>query len=109
MSAARRASRSRWYQHAAAVIRRVLAEAEAQGLTPDQARRLVDAAYPFGVRENHPYAMWLRARRDLLARGDAPDAQAEARERRLLDAWNRAEPIHDPGPAPELGKEQRAC
>lgn len=100
--AAPKTSRSRWYRDAATIIRRVLAEAATQGLDAEATRRLVDAAYPFGKRAYHPYAMWLRARKDLLSTGDAPSEQAQARERARLEAWNNAEPIRDDGPAPEL-------
>ena len=86
-------SRSRWYAHAASVIRRVLAEAEAQGLDAAATQRLVDAAYPFGERRYHPYAMWLRARRDLLHPDATPEAQAVAHDRAKLAAWTRGAPI----------------
>ena len=86
-------SRSRWYAHAASVIRRALAEAEAQGLDTEATQRLVDAAYPFGERRYHPYTMWLRARRDLLRRGGTPEDQASAQDRAKLAAWTSGAPI----------------
>jgi len=97
------AARSTWYSHAAAAIRRAMAEAAALHLDPAETKRLVDAAYPFGERAYHPYKMWLRARRDLLLGTDAPGATAqEQAERALLAAWNNAEPIRDNGPAVEM-------
>ena len=97
--------RSRWEEHAAAVIRRVMAEAAAAGLDAEATRRLVDAAYPFGARENHPYAMWLRARRALLFGAGTPVDRAAAGERARLEAWNQGAPIRDDGPAPTMGGE----
>jgi hypothetical protein len=87
-------ARSRWYAHAASVIRQRLTEAEVQGLDAEATQRLVDAAYPFGERTNHPYRMWLRARRDLLHPANTPDARAvSAQDRAKLAAWNNGEPI----------------
>ena len=86
-------ARSRWYAHAASVIRRALAEAEAQGLDAAATQRLVDAAYPFGERRYHPYAMWLRARRDLRHPDATPEARAVAQDRAKLAAWNNGKPI----------------
>jgi hypothetical protein len=97
--------RSRWKEHAAAVIRRVMAEAAAAGLDAEATRRLVDAAYPFGARANHPYAMWLRARRELLFGDGVPADRAAAVEQERLAAWNQGAPIRDEGPTPTMGGE----
>ena len=86
--------KSKWYTHAATVIRRVQAEAAALQLDPAETRRLVDAAYPFGERAYHPYKMWLCARKDLLNTAAPAGATAqEQADRARLAAWNNAEPI----------------
>lgn len=38
------------------------------GATLDERKAAVDAAYPFGIRWNHPYKVWLRERKRYLAR-----------------------------------------
>lgn len=81
---------SSWYNQAATVIRRRMAEAAAQGLDAAATRRHVDAGYPFGPRANHPYKMWLKARKALLEPAAAEPVSAETA---LLTAWNRNEPI----------------
>ncbi|MEI8307135.1 MAG: hypothetical protein WCF99_08720 [Chloroflexales bacterium] len=55
---------SNWYARARGVIILALAEAKERGLDDAATLRLVDSRYPFGVRENHPYTMWLKARRE---------------------------------------------
>lgn len=49
---------STWRRHARAVIGRVLAGLPA-GATDTERRKAVQAAYPFGERQNHPYRCWL--------------------------------------------------
>jgi len=53
-----------WYAHARGVIILAMAEAKERGMDDAATLRLVDSRYPFGVRENHPYTMWLKARRE---------------------------------------------
>lgn len=61
------------YQEACAVIAAVHAD-----LPPDadEAQRLkaIDAAYPFGQRKFWPYKMWLKARREYIARHSSAPA-----------------------------------
>ena len=54
-----------WRDRAYVVIMRVLAASVEHGCSPATTIAAVDAAYPFGPRCNHPYAAWLRARREL--------------------------------------------
>lgn len=53
---------SSWYHRAVGVITAAIAE----GGTVKEVRKRIDAAYPFGLRQDWPYKAWLRARRDLL-------------------------------------------
>lgn len=53
-----------WSTKSAAVITGVIRDNP--GVTGKALFALVDAAYPFGLREHHPYKMWLRERRRLL-------------------------------------------
>ena len=41
----------------------------------------IDAAYPFGEREHHPYKVWLKERRAYLARYGYGKKAAEPKER----------------------------
>lgn len=58
-------SRSKWYDSCRAVIDRVMLTVPA-GTDPVECRRICNAAWPGGPRENHPYKMWLRALRDAM-------------------------------------------
>lgn len=58
-------SRSKWYDSCRAIINRVMATVPA-GTDPAECRRICNAAWPGGLREHHPYKMWLRALRDAL-------------------------------------------
>lgn len=83
---------SRWRTHAEHVISQALAEAAEQGLDDAATLRLVDSRYPFGMREYHPYQMWLKVRRELVpslrAKAEAREAKkvAQAREK-ARTAW----------------------
>lgn len=70
-------SRSNWRSHAEHVIERVLRECSAD-VPPDEVERRVDAAYPFGMRDNHPYKIWLDVRRKALAARFPNGKQARA-------------------------------
>ena len=94
-------TKSTWYTHAAAVIRRAMAEAAALQLDPAATKQLVDAAYPFDERAYHPYKMWLRARKDLLNPAAHRATAQEQADRARLAAWNNAEPIRDGGSVEE--------
>ena len=51
-------SRSQWREYSREVIRETLAELPAT-VTPDEAKKAISAAYPFGERAMHPYKIWL--------------------------------------------------
>lgn len=68
-----------WTEHALAVIDQARSEGEAKGLAGKDLLRHIDAAYPFGPRENHPYQCWLRARRQRCA--DLPGVRPLTRHR----------------------------
>lgn len=65
-----------WRQQAATAIR------QAHSLVPNDATlkermAVIDAAYPFGTREYHPYKMWLKERAEYLrAYGYKPKSKA---------------------------------
>lgn len=70
---------SHWRSRARAAIERAIAEHNEQPSPPaepatDRAALIkrIDAAYPFGPRQYHPYKMWLEERRRAIARIDAP-------------------------------------
>lgn len=52
-------TQSRWRNHSEQVIARVVAENS--GLPEPELRKKISAAYPFGQRKYHPYAIWLSA------------------------------------------------
>lgn len=56
-----------WTQEANATIAAVHARLPA-GASLEERKAAVDAAYPFGARELHPYNIWLRERRNYLAK-----------------------------------------
>ena len=57
---------SSWGRAAEVVIVRVLKETV--GIPAKERIKAVDDAYPFGLREYHPYKQWLKVRRELLSR-----------------------------------------
>lgn len=50
------AIKSRWRERARQVIARILASNP--GKSPQELRRLIREAYPFGPRQHHPYRIW---------------------------------------------------
>jgi hypothetical protein len=82
-----------WRDQARAIIARAIDEGRAAGLTDEQIRRNVDAAYPFGPRKYWPYQAWLKARRELLGLSKS----ISAGDRAKLSAWENDVPIVDPG------------
>ena len=79
-----------WYTRAARTIRAVQKQCAAEDITdPAEIQRRVDAAYPFGAREHHPYKQWLKARRELLGL----KGSASAADRAKLAAWNEGRPL----------------
>lgn len=64
-----------WRMRAREVISEVATHAREEGVTDEkEVIRRVDAAYPFGDRENYPYKVWLEERRNAIAllRGEIP-------------------------------------
>lgn len=78
-----------WTERALTVIDQARAEGEARGLTGKDLKH-IDAAYPFGRRENHPYQCWLKARRQRCA--DLPGVRPLPR-RRNQDEPERIVPL----------------
>lgn len=77
-----------WRSHAEQVIRQALADAQAQGLDEVATLTLVDSRYPFGIREYHPYQMWLKVRRELVPSLRAKQAEKiRAKAPKLRNAW----------------------
>jgi hypothetical protein len=75
-----------WKAEARAAIERAYADGVAAGLTGRELRNHVNAAYPFGARERHPYKVWcaeMKQRFGEPTRGD----------RQRLAAWNNGEKL----------------
>jgi hypothetical protein len=68
-----------WRDAARGVILKALEDARAAGLEPAATLALVDSRYPFGVRDYHPYKMWLSERKRLLTSPQTAQDQAVAR------------------------------
>jgi hypothetical protein len=67
---------SRWRIHSAQVINEAIRAGKAASECSSDIRKRVDAAYPFGMRQYHPYRIWLSARREAFAfHGLATDAE----------------------------------
>lgn len=56
-----------WYDSAVETIREATKDLP-NDMPLDERKKIVDAAYPFGDRSMWPYKMWLKARRQYLAR-----------------------------------------
>lgn len=56
-----------WHDKAMLAIRQVH-ETLPDDISLAERRKAIDAAYPFGPREYHPYKQWLKARRAYLTR-----------------------------------------
>lgn len=76
--------RGAWAYASVKTIRAVHA-ALPEGATLAERKSAVDAAYPFGLRENYPYKAWLRVRREYLAIYSKPE-DAEVEDLPLLAA-----------------------
>lgn len=63
---------SYWYEQAAKVIRRIVAENP--GATTSELRRLAGNAYPFGPKKHWPFKKWCDAMNDIL--GPSPQKVA---------------------------------
>lgn len=84
---------SYWRKRAKAVIDKVITDNPKA--TPDELKRLIDAAYPFGSRELHPYQIWLKER-TLAFQHLGIATKHPAQRDPLLDklaAWQAGEPI----------------
>jgi len=71
---------SRWRQHAAPIIARVLEETK--GKPDKEIRAALRAAYPFGPRQYHPYRIWCDEIRVQTGRRRAP--KPDGRQQALL-------------------------
>jgi hypothetical protein len=61
--------KSYWRRHARAAIEAALRSGRAKGLDGKELEQHVSDAYPFGVRQHHPYRVWLNEF-SLLVRGE---------------------------------------
>jgi hypothetical protein len=59
-------NRPTWRESARDTILRALVDGRSRGLDGAALVAAVDAAYPFGLRANHPYKQWLSERRAIL-------------------------------------------
>lgn len=81
-----------WSDEAASVIREVHA-ALPKDATLAERKRAVDAAYPFGSREQWPYKAWLKARKAYLVQhGYGPALPLEEQLARYQSPMERANP-----------------
>jgi hypothetical protein len=70
-----------WRERARRTIDQVRADAKRHQLTPEETKRAIDAAYPFGARAHYPYEAWLIERKiALVALGLAKAATAKLRD-----------------------------
>lgn len=69
-----------WYEYSCGVIIRVIAEN--QGGDPDELRKKVSEAYPFGQRRYYPYKAWLKAVTKLLG---PSEKKLKAHHQRVTD------------------------
>lgn len=82
-------SQSNWRRVSREVIDRVVAEHKANG---GDLKKMIDAAYPFGQRQYHPYKIWLSERKAALKgtqwepkkRPLSPEDQSRAAQQRRL-------------------------
>jgi hypothetical protein len=85
---------SAWRKEAAAVIREAH-KTVPEGATLKERAAIIDAAYPFGPRQYHPYKMWLKERAEYLrAYGYRPKPRAiqETPLERLMRRGKRNDP-----------------
>lgn len=54
---------SEWRLAARRAIQRAI-QSVPPGASPQELKKAIDAAYPFGLRANHPYKIWLSERRE---------------------------------------------
>ncbi|WP_414527861.1 hypothetical protein [Nodularia chucula] len=54
---------SEWRLAARRAIQRAI-QSFPPGASPQEMKKIIDAAYPFGLRANHPYKIWLSERRE---------------------------------------------
>lgn len=72
-----------WRDMAQRAIKKALAEAEARCLGPDETKRYVNAAYPFGQRAYQPYKIWLSEMQHTFNPANPiPPAQADLTQRK---------------------------
>ena len=82
-----------WRDAAKRTIQKALQEAESQGLDAEATHKYVNAAYPFGEREYHPYKIWLSEMKATFSpKPDNTTAKAQS-DRAKLKAWNEGKPL----------------
>lgn len=62
-----------------------LLKCRADGKTPADTAKAIDAAYPFGEREHHPYKVWLRERKLFFAQHGLPRNGRNKTDKEQLD------------------------
>ncbi len=73
---------SPWRAKARSVIERALKEGGEMGLEGRSLVKYIDMQYPFDVRKNHPYQIWLNERSLLVFGHGKPMSKAKAKKPR---------------------------
>jgi hypothetical protein len=94
-----------WRAKARHVITRVMEAARAAQLDVAATIKEIDAAYPFGPREYHPYQMWLKERRRAIAQLGEPVRPA-APVHALNRPFVRIDGLPTPPPAGQVAAQQ---
>jgi hypothetical protein len=84
-----------WNQLAANAVLKALKESS--HLPGPERLKQVDAAYPFGPREYHPYKQWMKVRRIILVREGLIPADKRVSKARFAEP---AAPLFDPSCGP---------
>ena len=75
----------RWAEIANSVMMQTLLACRADGKSLPDTAKSIDAAYPFGEREHHPYKVWLRERKVFFARHGIPRNGKRKSQQEQLD------------------------
>jgi hypothetical protein len=74
-----------WAGKAISVMADTLLKCRADGKSPAETAKAIDAAYPFGERAHHPYKVWLRERKLFFAQHGLPRNGDKKTEKERLD------------------------
>ena len=74
-----------WANAALTAMTETLLKCRAEGQTPADTAKAIDAAYPFGEREHHPYKVWLRERKLFFAQHGLPRNGRNKTDKEQLD------------------------